>query len=196
MVELIGNTTCAILDNGDLRCWGSNSSGQLGQGHREDLGDDPDETGDNLPPVDLGAGRTATDIGGNGVSACVVLDNGALFCLPITGRKSDYERVGDDRDPMPLGAGRTAVATGRWNWVLLDNGALKIWSKGYGRRGIGSSLSAGELDGTGPAADLGTPPTSAVLPSLTSGTNYLVRVSAVNEFGVGLPSPAQEVIAP
>lgn len=159
----------------------------------------PVETGNNLPRVDLGTGRTATDLGGGGINPCAVLDNGSLFCLPNTGWKGDYDRLGDARDPTPLGTGRTAVATD-YGWVLLDDGTLKVlWGSNHsGHRGIGSTgrVSSWEIDGTEPAADLGTPPTSAVLPSLTSGTSYLVRVSAVNEFGVGLPSPAQEVIAP
>lgn len=39
-----GNHTCAILDDGKLKCWGSNYNGQLGLGHTDNRGD----TGERL----------------------------------------------------------------------------------------------------------------------------------------------------
>ena len=57
--------TCAILDNGDLKCWGSDSYGRLGDGGSVDpttydanvvLGS-PSAT-----PIDLGQGRTAVAV--------------------------------------------------------------------------------------------------------------------------------------
>jgi alpha-tubulin suppressor-like RCC1 family protein len=43
-----GNHTCALLDTGRVRCWGENSYGQLGYGHKRDIGDDevPASAGD------------------------------------------------------------------------------------------------------------------------------------------------------
>jgi alpha-tubulin suppressor-like RCC1 family protein len=32
--------TCALLDDGNLQCWGSNDFGQLGLGHVATIGDD------------------------------------------------------------------------------------------------------------------------------------------------------------
>ncbi|SVE28724.1 uncharacterized protein METZ01_LOCUS481578, partial [marine metagenome] len=46
-------STCAILDNGSIKCWGCNSDGNLGYGHTILLGDDSDEMGDNLSAIDL-----------------------------------------------------------------------------------------------------------------------------------------------
>jgi alpha-tubulin suppressor-like RCC1 family protein len=46
--------SCAILDDGLVKCWGINSSGQLGLGNTSHRGDEAGEMGDSLPVVDLG----------------------------------------------------------------------------------------------------------------------------------------------
>ncbi|MDQ6776796.1 MAG: chromosome condensation regulator, partial [Actinomycetota bacterium] len=47
-----GGHTCAILDDGSVRCWGFGYSGQLGDGGKSTLGDTPATTPDKLGPVD------------------------------------------------------------------------------------------------------------------------------------------------
>merc|ERR1712232_686514 len=54
------NHNCVILDSDEVKCWGWNIKGQLGYGDKLDRGTAPGQMGDNLPSVDLGAGRTAT----------------------------------------------------------------------------------------------------------------------------------------
>ena len=56
--------SCAVMGTGDVKCWGDNGSGQLGQDDTTDRGDDAGEMGDNLLPVDLGRNC------GDGTQAC------------------------------------------------------------------------------------------------------------------------------
>jgi cysteine-rich repeat protein len=74
-----GYFTCAVLENGDAKCWGQNSKGQLGQGTKVDLGR---KSGDVslLPPIALGAGRKVQQLAVGGSQTCALLDDGSVKC--------------------------------------------------------------------------------------------------------------------
>jgi len=46
-------TSCALLDDGNLKCWGASNYGQVGNGQTADVGDSPGEMGDKLPAVQI-----------------------------------------------------------------------------------------------------------------------------------------------
>ncbi len=93
--------SCALLDNGAVKCWGSNSSGQLGRGDKVSRGDDPGEMGDNLPAIDLGTGRTAVAIDAGTNFICALLDNGAVKCWGDNGFGELGQGDTNDRGDLP-----------------------------------------------------------------------------------------------
>ena len=70
--------TCAILDNGDVKCWGSDSFGQLGDGGT--ITTSGLTTAPSSTAIDLGTGRTAVALSGSGYHTCAILDNGEAKC--------------------------------------------------------------------------------------------------------------------
>jgi alpha-tubulin suppressor-like RCC1 family protein len=154
-----GYHTCALLDNGQVKCWGYNAYGQLGLGNSGDRGDGSGEMGDSLPAVDLGTGRTATAITAGIEHTCAPLDNGQVKCwgLGFFGRlglgDTDVRgdgpgEMGDSLPAVDLGTGRTAAAISTGNihtCALLDNGQVKCWGyNAYGQLGLGNSVDRGD----------------------------------------------------
>lgn len=72
--------TCALLSNGNVKCWGKNDFGQLGLGDQDARGDEPNEMGQSLPTVDLGPGMTATSIHAGHSHTCALLSSGRVKC--------------------------------------------------------------------------------------------------------------------
>ena len=58
-----------------------NSYGQLGQGNTNNIGDGPNEMGNNLAFIDLGLGRTAKAVATGHYHTCVILDNDSVKCF-------------------------------------------------------------------------------------------------------------------
>ena len=123
--------TCALLDNGTVKCWGNGLNGKLGQGNTDTIGDGPGEMGDNLAAVDLGTGRTAIDIAVGLDHACAILDGepGPTYAatygqLKCWGKNSHGQlgqehrntigdaggEMGDNLPPIALGTNLFAVA--------------------------------------------------------------------------------------
>ena len=184
--------TCAILDDGRLKCWGANGQGRLGLGDSVDRGDDPGEMGEHLPAVDLGTGRTARAVVASDTHTCALLDNGQVKCWgnnaggllgleDTVNRGAGAGQMGDDLPAVDLGAGRTATAitAGRsHSCALLDNGQVKCWGIGtFGRLGYGDTDSrggdVGDMGDDLPFVDLGTG-RSAV--SLSAGTDHTCAI--------------------
>ncbi len=142
-----GLLTCVVLDDNTVKCWGAGSNGCLGKGNVDDLGDGPNEMGDDLTPVNLGVGRAAAEVGVGNSHACARFTDGAVKCwgansygqlgLGNTDNRGDApNEMGDALPPVDLGTGRTAKALGigaNHSCAVLDNGEVKCW----GRNSVG-----------------------------------------------------------
>jgi alpha-tubulin suppressor-like RCC1 family protein len=95
-----GLTTCALLDRGDVKCWGYGATGSLGQESLETLGNEPGELGDALRPIKLGRGRSALAISAGYAHVCAVLDDTTLRCWGT----SENGALGADNLATTIGA--------------------------------------------------------------------------------------------
>ena len=161
--------TCAILDNGDVKCWGSDYRSQLGNGATSGNQYTPPNTA-----IDLGTGRTAVALSAGYYHGCAILDNGDLKCWgwDQAGQLGDGGTNTDQSSPtlVNLGTGRTAVAVSAGHHhtcAILDNGELKCWGlDDYGQLGNGGNTATLTAPST-TAIDLGTGRTAIAVTAAT-----------------------------
>ena len=125
------NHTCAVLDNGEAYCWGSNMWGQIGNGSLV-LGAVPRRVNDLLPAHSVSSGQGYT---------CAVPTDGSLWCW---GKRFHTSFIHDVASPTRLSSpesGAVAVVTGvEHACVLMQDGSVRCWgSNDYGQLGDGST---------------------------------------------------------
>nr|WP_255216443.1 hypothetical protein [Pseudenhygromyxa sp. WMMC2535] len=148
-----GNSTCALLVGGAVRCWGENGSGQLGYGGTKDIGDD--ETPGNvvalsLIPAGQPEGTTVSRLSMALEYSCALLSSGAVLCWGNNDEaqlgQGNQDSWGDGPDELPsalepidLGTAAVGLATGyEHSCALLDSGALRCWGNNdTGQLGLG-----------------------------------------------------------
>jgi alpha-tubulin suppressor-like RCC1 family protein len=186
--------TCAILDDGSVRCWGYGGDGRLGYGNTNDVLD-PGSVG----AVYLGPGRTATAISAGGADTCAILDNGSVLCWGYGGGGFRYDgrlgygnesNVGDTPSDTPglvgpvnlEGHRAVAISTGgAHTCAILDDGSVRCWGVGaYGELGYGNTSDVGNSPTNTPntvgAVNLGPGRTAVAISAggVSSGPNTAV----------------------
>jgi len=123
-----GYTHNCFIQNGGLKCWGYNSSGQLGNGE-SGVG-----TISSIPITPIGMDSGITDAAAsNGNYTCAV-KNGAAWCWGYNqgGQVGDGTSGGQLLRPFPaivlgMNSGVTKVATSAWNGCAIKNGGVWCW---------------------------------------------------------------------
>jgi hypothetical protein len=105
-------TTCAILDDGSVKCWGLNEGYEpSGDTH----GEAPGQMGDQLPAVDLGEGRKATHLTVKEHQGCIALDDDTIRCWGVAAGTYAIHPTAPVRQMTPSNGGVV---------VLLEDGTL------------------------------------------------------------------------
>jgi alpha-tubulin suppressor-like RCC1 family protein len=138
-----GSVNCALLESGNVRCWGFGLFGALGYGNTNNVGDD--ETPASVGDVNVGAPVAQIATGWN---TCALLTNGNVRCWGRADWGLGYmnqETIGDNETPASAGdvniggtVAQVAVG-GNHACAFLTSGALRCWGAGYvGQLGYGN----------------------------------------------------------
>ena len=163
--------TCALLDDGSLKCWGINTSGQLGDYTKDNR--------HNPTPVKLGSGVKARALSGGDTHTCAILTDDTVSC---------WGASVSNPSPVALEAQRTAKAISsgnRYSCAVLDDDSLACWGENtYGQLGVGDN----NLRGTPTNVELGEGRTAVAVSSAAYHTCALLDDNSVkcwgrNDFG-------------
>ncbi len=180
--------SCAILDDGKVKCWGANTYGQLGLGvSSAQVGGSASEMGDNLAALNLGAGFRAVSLALGYGHSCALSDAGKVKCwgqnsggqlgLGDTGHRGKAAgEMGASLPTVDLGS-HTALeisANTSHTCAVLEDHSVRCWGNNFfGQLGIGDIQNRGdgpgEMGANLPAVDLGTGETAR---SVTAGGAY------------------------
>lgn len=144
--------TCALLEGGQVVCWGDNQYGQLGLGNTVNMGDN--ETA--LEAVNLGPNTKAVQIGAGDGYTCALLDTGAVRCWGDNARGqlgigTDTTNTGAPPSSSDQDVKLGAIAAiehlsvgGTHSCIIYGDGKLRCWGfGGYGQLGTGNTTWAG-----------------------------------------------------
>jgi cysteine-rich repeat protein len=169
-----GGQTCALFESGDIRCWGYNAFGQLGYGHKDNIGDD--ELPSSVGVVDVGGPVESMGLGS--LHACAVLVGGGLRCWGHNNLGQlglgHTDPIGDDEPPSAAaevdvgGPVKQVVVGGLFTCALLADATVRCWGDGY-RIGSGATDHVGDDESPSAVApvDVGGPVTA-----ITAGAGH------------------------
>ena len=151
---------CAILDSGDLRCWGRNERGQLGYGNTNNIGDtEAPSTQPTVPlfPMGIDDADVLADIALGDRHTCALYESGRAVCWGANGfgqlGQGNTANIGDNEtltavSPLDFGDGATVeqIVLGRFHTCArLDSGDVKCWGRNvYGQLGRGDTEHFGD----------------------------------------------------
>jgi len=138
------NFTCALLSDGSVQCWGTNDSGQIGQGNA---------TTAFIPSpavVSLGQSATSVTTSRNQGLACAILADGSVRCWGSNaagslglGNNTSFPSMSmtpNQFGPVSLGGTATAVTSASGACALLTGGTIRCWgANNFGELGQGST---------------------------------------------------------
>jgi alpha-tubulin suppressor-like RCC1 family protein len=162
-----GYSTCALLDNITVKCWGYNGLGQLGLGDTASRGVAAGQMGDLLPAVDMGlAGWGIKQIALGGYHVCAVRANNSwpkCWGYNYYGQLGLGDSATRGDNPGEMGTALPFLPGGNTSWQLAlgafhtcapawqafaGRSGVKCWGyNGYGQLGQGDTANRGDTPG-------------------------------------------------
>ena len=113
--------SCALLEDGGIRCWGDNEQGSLGCG----------DIADRIEPCAVDVGGPADALIASDFFTCAVLRGGSVRCWGFN--SAGELGYGDESNrtlpgpPVDLGGPATELASGSHTCALLADGSVRCW---------------------------------------------------------------------
>lgn len=154
-----GDQTCAVLEDGNVRCWGDDDDVELGGGSKATF------AGDRAVGTLVTLPEPALSVAAGERHACALLETHALYCWG-DGQDGQLgygsaESIGDDESPDSMGpvdlGGRVVQevfigSTASSTCVRLVGDDLRCWgSNSVGQLGLGHTLTQGNTPNTAPS---------------------------------------------
>lgn len=186
-------STCAVLSNKTVRCWGRNNEGQLGDG----------TTMERMTPVSVMGLTTAASVSVGYEHTCAVLDDGTVRCWGLNG-SGQLGNNSTTRSPVPVPVmGLTGVASihaGVYSTCArLTGGTVSCWGRGgeLGSTSVTGSLIPVAVPGLSNVSQLSIAPNSGTSSPLhvcgvrTDGTAFCWGNNSDGQLGDGTQNPSR-----
>ncbi|MDP5238812.1 hypothetical protein Q9Q94_04690 [Uliginosibacterium sp. 31-16] len=139
-VALANSTSCALLTDGTVKCWGSDDFGQLGDGSAND-------GSNSFQPVTVSGLSNVVALSGgySGISFCALRSNGSVWCWGDNSQGQLGDGTTTNRNqPVQvsgLGSGVLVVSVGQTQACALKSDTTVVcWGKnGWGQLGDGTT---------------------------------------------------------
>ena len=137
--------SCALLSANSIKCWGSNFSGELGDGTT---------IGRLSPTAVISLTGSVSAISAGGEHSCALLTNGGIDCWGdnYAGQLGNGLAINHTTptDVTGLASGVTGVALGSYHVCALANGGVKCWGdNGFGQLGAGTIITSTPVEVSG-----------------------------------------------
>ncbi|MCA9550547.1 MAG: hypothetical protein KC933_10965 [Myxococcales bacterium] len=200
-IAIGGFHTCALLQDGGVRCWGQGDSGQLGYGSVASRGGAPS----TVPAMggNVSLSGVARGVAAGFAHTCVLLESGDVQCWGTNARGQlgygDIASVGQDTATLPSvvgavpvgGPARQIVSGGLFTCAVLTTDVVRCWGtnqNGYLGYGIADDAVVGAGRNNTPAA-AGDVPVGGLVDHLTATGGHtcaVLQTGGVRCWGLGL----------